>query len=526
MKARPLRLGAWVLFGGLLLVPGRVLGLEGRYIGSVTRLEGIDDMSNTNHSYDLSTAKSLSNQVDLDLRMSLRYQARLGQADSDLLGSRFYGDLRGSMWRLRGQLTPWQNVSTGPAPSRNRNAQFGFNLSPRDLPQFDLGYTRRDELTSSGRSGSDDRRATLSFGRGILQAAGSYRRVDRELRDSSTPGARTEEWKTSASAAPFWRGVTLRSGYEFLSTRYRSAARRRDIESHSVDLGGTWQPVRRATLSANGLFRSGTTTDNAFPEARSGDERSYGGQAGYRPWTWLDLTAGRDYRRTAVAQGNSISDYGQLQARARQRLFRRLSFQTGYQKYIDFADNQSVPADNVYAQVEGPVLRGLIARFEARTSTSGLQGVGRQWRQVAQLRGDPIPEMHIEAGWRHDALPDSGGPGLSRNEWSTTISFAPESALGLVANWKWQSAKGRIRSQERLANALVTWRRSDRSQLSFSWSRRRSTTLLTTTRETVYGLDLSTRLPGEYKVTGSARELSGRNLVRNRSYSLTLEKSF
>jgi hypothetical protein len=134
--------------------------------------------------------------------------------------------------------------------------------------------------------------------------------------------------------------------------------------------------------------------------------------------------------------------------------------------------------------------------------------------------------MHVEATWRRDSMPDSAGRGQTENEWSATAAFAPESALGFVANVRWQDGTGRLKSQERLANLLLTWRSNDRSQVAFNWSRRTSTAPLYETSETVYGLDLQMWLPGDYRLSGSARELSGQGGTAYRSYSLTVEKSF
>ncbi|TPW11170.1 MAG: hypothetical protein FD129_1727, partial [bacterium] len=260
--------------------------------------------------------------------------------------------------------------------------------------------------------------------------------------------------------------------------------------------------------------------------SRDNDERTYGARVGYVPFGWLDLQASREDRRSVVAGGNSVSDYGQFQATVRRRLLRRVAMQAGYQKFEPYADSRAVPADNVYAQLEAPLRRGLSGRFELHMATAGFTSGVRQWRQVAQLRGNPIPELHVEANWRHDSLPDSGGPGLSLNEWSATASFAPESAIGVIANMRWQESTRLVHSTDQLSNVLVTWRSSDRSELSFNWSRRHSTTVLVETRDYVYGIDLHTWLPGEWKLSGSTRQLSGRNQGRNRTLSLSLEKSF
>lgn len=515
---------AALLLGGLMLSPDAVRGVQGRYTGSVTRFEGEDPVSSTLHNYDVSTLKSLSNTVTLNMRLSLQYQARLDQSNSELLGSRVHGDLRGTIWRLRGQIAPWQDATAGPQSPRNRSTQLGFNLAPRNLPHLDLTWNRGDGESPAGRSVTEDRRANVSWSRGILQASGGYRSVDRELRESSAPSARTEEWKTQIAAAKNWRGLALRSAYEFLSTQYRSAARLRDADAHTLDLGAGWNPLRTVNVGGNALIRRGSTDDNALPAARNIDEQSYGARLGFRPWSSLDLQASRDYRRTQVTGGNEISDYARLSTTFRKPLIRRIAFQTGYQKNIDLTHGGPVPADNIYAQVDGPLRRGLYARQELRTSTSG-GSPGRQWRRITQLRGDPLPEVHVEASWRHDALPDSAA-GQTQNEWSTTIGFAPESSLGLTANARWQRNTGRVESTERLANLLLTWRSSERSQLSFNWSRRTSITALLETQETVFGFDLQMWLPGDYRVSGSAREVRRQTQPDNRTWSLAVEKSF
>ena len=526
MNARHPRPGLLALVTGVLLLAPPAFGIESRYIGSVNRVDGPITVDNTLHSYDASMRESFSNQLNLDLRMSLRYQKILGEPNTNLLNGRFYGDLRGSNWRLRGQLNPWQDLAPGGTPPRGRTAQLGFNLAPRGLPQLDLNYTRGDQQTSTDRTSTDDRRGTLSYSRGILSIGGGYREVKREISSSSSPGANTKEWKADASITPTWRSLTFQSAYEFLSNRFRSAARVRDFESHTLDLSGGWQPSRKLSVGGTALLRATETMDNGTPLAREGDERSYGARAGYLPWNWLDLQVSREYRSTPALEGYSVTDYTEFQATVLQYLRRQVSFQAGYQKYFDNADQGAVPSDNLYAQVEGPLRRGLMGRLESRVATSGLTGGERQWRQVAELRGDPIPEMHMELGWRHDSLPDSGGPGLTQREWSALASFAPESALGLLASYRSTKSERLVKSEDRLANLLVTWRRGDRGQLSFNWSRRHSLTALIESEELIYGLDFETWLPGEWKISGSTRQLTGLNRPLNRTLSLSVEKNF
>ena len=82
------------------MIPTLATGLEGRYIGSVYRTEGVGDGEIMRHLYDVMGRRDLPSDLDLRLRMSLDYHSRPGTADSDLLRSRFQGDLRrGSTWR-------------------------------------------------------------------------------------------------------------------------------------------------------------------------------------------------------------------------------------------------------------------------------------------------------------------------------------------------------------------------------------------------------------------------------------------
>ncbi len=525
MGARRAGLGLLVACGLACCAPVRVEGYSGRYLGSLTRYEGAEEVSTTLHTYDVNTHKALARSVEMNLRLAMRYQARLGESDADILGSRYYGDIRSSSWRMRGQFTPWQDLSTGAASPRGRNAQIGLNLAPRSLPQLDLNYQRGDEQSSLGRSLSDDRRVTLSFAPGVLQTSAGYRRVVRDVRESSSADARTVEWKASAGVAPSWRRLGLRSVYEFLATDHRSAARRRESNTHSVDASATWQLARRLSLGGSGFLRRGDTNDNATPQVRDVDERAWGARVGYRMNFGLDLQASREYRQVAVTGGEETSDYGRFRATFRRPLFRRLDFQSGYLKNVDLASGP-VPADEIYAQLDGPLRRSLSGRIEVRTTPSNTRQSGRRWRRLAQLRGDATPELHLEATWRRSSAPDSIGPGLTESEWSGTIGFAPESALGGVANLRRMDRTGRIASQERLANFLVTWRSNGRSQVSINWSRRVSSGAVFETRERTFGADLQTWLPGDYRIAASGRQSSGENRTATTTYSVTMEKSF
>lgn len=525
MGSRRSALGLLLACGIAWCAPDRVEGYSGRYLGSVTRYEGAEEVSTTHHTYDVQTSKALGRSVEMNLRLAMRYQARLGESNQDLLGSRYYGDIRGASWRMRGQFTPWQDVATGAASPRGRNAQIGLALAPRALPQLDLNYQRGDEQSSLGRSLSDDRRVTVSYSPGILQTSAGYRRVVRDVRESSSADARTVEWKASAGVAPSWRRLALRSSYEYLATDHRSAARRRDSNTHTVDGSATWQLARRLSMGTTALLRRGDTDDNAAPLIRDVDERSWGARVGYRMNLGLELQASREYRRVAVTGGDETSDYGRFQATLRRPLFRRLDFQSGYQKNLDLASGP-VPADEVYAQVDGPLRRSLSGRVEVRTTASDTRQGGRRWRRLAQLRGDATPDLHLEATWRRSSAPDSLGPGLSESEWSGTVGFAPQSALGGVANLRRLDRTGRLESQERLANFLLTWRSNERSQVSFNWSRRVSTGAVFETRERTFGADLQTWLPGDYRISASGRRSSGDSRTATTTYSVTMEKSF
>ena len=100
-----------------VLGPPVAMGFQGRYLGSYVVTEELDERSSLQHRYDVSGQRMLTPEIDMNLNASLRYSTEPGRDDTELLRSRFFGNIRGPRWRVRGQLIPWQDRSPGPNSS-------------------------------------------------------------------------------------------------------------------------------------------------------------------------------------------------------------------------------------------------------------------------------------------------------------------------------------------------------------------------------------------------------------------------
>jgi hypothetical protein len=417
--------------------------------------------------------------LDFRWRLSQQYQRRLGVAESDVLRTRLFGDLRGQIWRLDAQLEPWQRNAPGPARSRERQSQVGFRLMPPRLPQLDLRIDRLDRDTQSGLSSSERKRVQVGWSRGGVSTEAAFRRIDAVPAGIATAPSRTEEWRGGLHVVRASRRASVEGGYEALVSDFRSHARRRSLDTQRVQLGAGWTPVRQVSMQASFFDRWGRTEDNAQPGARSLDEVATAANLRVRPGAGFEMAGTHEYRRQSSALGDVVSDYVQVEGLFRRDVRRGLVMQTGYLGTMRLGGGSGdVPHSNVYGFLDGRLLPRIDGHAETRASRARGEGVGgTQWHHALQARTRPTRRTKLEVGWNRQTLPEILGVAQHDRRWEIQGGWDPGGGASLVAAWRRLDGHGRIRRAERFTSLTGSWRPSESTALSASWSRQTSRTV-------------------------------------------------
>jgi hypothetical protein len=513
-----------------MLLAARAEALEGHYVGGYTYTdEGGASFRMMQHRYNAGARRSFTETLGGEFHVALNYRTRPGESDTELLQSRMLGDLRGSGWRLFGQFAPWQDKTPGVDPPRERYRQVGLEWTVPALgPHLAASWEGRDGDSDFGRSAFEDKRLRLSDAIGPIAWDAQWRRLDSRRVAPSSSRTETEEWRGELATTRAWDRATWQAGWEGINSDLRIGESRQRTVTHRLHTEGTWRPARTVSLSATALGRFGES-DLTGAATRDIDERAYGAGATWRPWTSLDLELTRDYRRTAFTSegGDRISDYVRFRSRFQQRVFRESMFQSGFEQTFDRRDEAGVPRNSAWARVDGPIREGLAGRAELRVSGSaGSVSTGRQWRRLLQLRATPTRESRLEVTWQKEDLPEVAGVGQDEREWRIVGGLDPSASTTFTTTVVRRDGRGRIPRTERLASFAATWRPGPRSSIGFDGSVRESTVLGAETSENVIGTEVTTWLPGEYRLVGSARRsTTGGDAVR-RIFSMSVEKAF
>lgn len=521
-------LGAAALLAGR---PAPALEIDGRYVGSYIRSEtSAGSEEAMQHRYDVGTRTTTPGGLDLDLRSSLQYRNRL-EPQSGLLRTRFFGDLSTQLWRLHGQLVPWQAVAPGDDAPHERDLQLGLDLRPRRLPQLELFFNRRDRSVADLPSWTEDQRATLTYGIGNFGANLGFRRIDAAAPGSLSAPTVTKEWRGGLRGSGSWKTLAASADYDALLSDSTLRERRRDSSSHRVNTDATWMVTRRFSLGGAWLERWGLNRDNSTgPVVETDiDERTIDARAGYRPLEGLDLELLREYRRRMDAAGPVVSDYLRGQGTYRRPVVRGLTLNTGYARSQQLRTHQGeLPNDTAFGLLDGHLRNGIEGRAELRAGrgAGGTDSTGTQWHRLLQLRTFPSRTTRLDITWSRDTLPRVSGATQRDRQWELTASYQPVSALSLVGSWRRLDGAGRVERRESYTSFTSSWQTRRRVTLGTNWSRRVAAGLGPSSRETVTGIDLGFWLPDDYRTQTSWRYVSGEDRLVNRSYNLTLTKNF
>ena len=501
--------------------------VEGRILGSLQRVEGRTDDDAFRILYDVGGRQTISQSTNLRLRMSLNYFSRLQGGGSDLWTSRFFGEFRAPSWLVDAQFAPWRDQAPGGSLGRQRDGNLGVRFMPRNLPQLDARYERRERDVDGQRSATEDRRIRMSYARGATNGSVGYRRVDTQPAPGIAVESATEEWRGQLTSSKSWRQVNVGGTYEALLSTYDSRDRRRELGTQRVLANVIYNPARRVTIGADVLRRWGYAADNSPQGGGDIDEESYGANVLYQPTLDLTLQLSRAYRREQARNGRILSDYVQGDARFRRLMAREMWFQAGYLGILDLASERgSVPSNTAYVLVDGRLSRGVEGRAEVRAAKpEGPEVSGIQWHREVRLRTRPVQVLRFEVDWRKDTQAEIFGVAQEDREWELLGAFEPASGSNLAISWRRLDGSGRLLRSEELWVLNGTYRVSDRSQLSLNWSRRNALQPTVVTLSDAFVADFTFWLPSDWQARASYRE----DLLlasSQRSYGLILERRF
>ncbi len=539
MVSRAVRSILVAMAGAALLgsAPAAVaMQIDGRYIGSFTRTEltgqqtfGQDTSDFMQHQLDLWTRGTTPGGYDLRLRAFLRYLSEFEPEYEDLFRYRFQGELIAPIWRFEGQFTPWQGITPGADPAKERFAYALFDLHPRQLPRLYADWQHREREVGNLPSDSDDRRVQLSYGNDFMNAYAGVRRIDSE--DLFAGGARREsdEFRAGIDGRTVVKTVSLGGGYEALLTDFGSREREVDIDIQRANLDAAWSPHRTVTLGGSAFQRWQNTDDNALPAPVEADETALSGNVTYRPVVPLSFVVGRDYRQTNDFTGRVIADYLRFESMYRDMMWRRIDLLAGFRRVQRLGDSQGeVPTNAVYAMADGPIARGVDGRLELHYQRESDPFRPRnQSRQLVQVRTTPRPSTQFDVTWTRTVFPQFAGIIQEEREWFLLLGYDPMERLNLIGTYRVLDGEGRLPREDRFTTASVSWQPGREVTLTGNWEWRKGEYRgVETTNETIWGVDLSTWLSGEFRTVLSVQRADRESGPTSMFYSVSLQKDF
>ena len=501
--------------------------VDGRYLGSFTHVDASGQSSNNmRHVYDAVIREALPRDLQLDLGTSLRYELEPGRRDTDILRARFFGDVRGTAWRVHGQYVPWQRMRPETVVPRRRDAQAGFEWTSRLGAQMRLNLNRSDRETDLGLSRLDDRRIELLYTRAGFGTNVGYRRLEGE------PGGRglrntTDEYRAGLRGSRNWRSVSVSGAYDAVIADRTTFARRTDQDMQRANLSANWQPNRKVTVSSHLQRRWGKTSDSGLFLDRLTRELSTGARLLYLPFAGLSLDVLREYRQNQVAAGNLISDYVRFETLYRRPVARATMFQTGYAQSIDLRRRGGgVPTSSVFGAVDGVLRRGIRGRAELRAARSATVSTGTQWRRLVQLNTRPTRLTRFDVLWQRDTLPEIAGAQQRDRTWELLGGYQPTPETNIVVSYRRLDGTGRIMRADDFWAFNAAWRMAERTSLGFNGSSRRTRLQQSQARVRVASVDLTFWPAEQSKVRASWRRTKTAGRRRDASWNVIVSQTF
>jgi len=536
VKAAPSILA--LVAGAALLgsMPALAMQIDGRYIGSFTRTEltgqqsfGQDTSDFMQHQLDMWTRGTTPGGYELRLRAFLRYLSEFQPEYEDLFRYRFQGELIAPIWRFEGQFTPWQGITPGTDPAMERYAYASFGLHPRRLPRLFADWQHREREVGHVPSDSDDRRLQLTYGNEFVNAFASVRRIDAEELFAGGAKRESDELRAGVDGRTVVKTVSLSGGYEALLTDFGSGGRVVDIDIHRANMDAAWDPHRTVTLGGSAFQRWEQTDDSSFPAPVEIDETALSATATYRPVVPLSFVVGRDYRQTNDFTGRLIADYLRFESMYRDIMWRRIDLLAGFRRVQRLGDSQGeVPTNAIYGMADGPLARGVEGRIELHYQRESDRELPRnQSRQLVQVRTTPRPTTQFDVTWTRTVFPQFAGTIQEEREWYLLLAYDPTERLNLIATYRTLNGEGRLPREDRFTTASVSWTPGREVTLTGNWEWRTGELRgAQITDETVWGVDLSAWLSGEFRSVLSVQRADRESGSTSMFYSASLQKDF
>lgn len=520
-----LQLVIWV---GLGLVARPAGAVEGRYQGSVSRVEGIQGGDAMRHLYEIGGRQTLPRGLDLQLRGVLRYQSRLPVQNTDLLRTRLLAELRASRWRVDAQYSPWQRNVVTRTLSRESQALVGVHWMPERGPQFDAAYERLDREVGGVRSSYDDTRLRLGWARASYGVQTGVRRIDAAAQGGLDVPQRTDQWDAAAHVEHRWGTVFTGAEYEGLVSKYSHRAQRRTMDTQRVQGRALWTPNPRISATATLLERWGGLNDNTTAGYRRTGEHGVAASVDVRPLAGLSLQLLREYNRQTNPGVDLVVDHLQFLTVYRHEVWRRVMLQAGWMTAAQFAGaTTEAPRNMVYGLLDGRLRPGLDARAEVRASRvhEGDES-GTQWHELVEARTRPTRTTRFDATWTRNSHPVLNGGGQTDHEWQLIAAYDPSPYMGVSGTWRRQTGGGRVHRDETVTGLNANWRPAQRTTVALNGQWRESYTTNAVGTDRSIGVDVGYDLANRTRARASARETRTPVGQRQRSYSLLIEKTF
>ena len=527
MRWVPRRLAMAILGMGVSASPARA-AVEGHYLGSLYRTEGLIDENRMLHRYDANFLNDLPGNLALDFNMHLSYESRPGTTIPGLFRDRFEANLRKSWWRVQTEFTPWQRTGLSSSSSRYRYGQLGLLLTPAGGPQFSATMGRRDGESSTGSSSNRDFRTRISHTLYGVSPYLTFQTVHALSATKSGTDNRLQSWNGGLSGARGWKHISAQASYEFRGSTFRSQYQQSENRSHWTSAGLSWLPQPKLTVNGSVSGRWTKSEDHIGPEAKWLDEKAWTTSATYLPMRGLTFEVYRDYRTAGGPSQPLVTDFAGLRADFRRDVVRRVAFQTGYSKTFDLRKHQGpVPLDQVYATVDGWLRDGLSFRGELRALAPAEESRETLlWKRTLGIQTYPTRKFRLDATWRKDDLPGFAGVGETEIEWDFSGTFRPSSRTDVTASYRRLTGIGRILGEERYGSLALSRRMGKRTTFSINGVKRETLSGYLLTSDGWVSSDLTFWLPNEVRVKTTGRWQSPGTDRSATTYGLILDKTF
>ncbi len=499
---------------------------DGRYLGNVFHSEIAGQGSDrTSHLYDIIMRQDTPNAWRFDLGASLRYDSQFSY-ESDIFRTRTFGELSSRSWRLHGQFVPWQRTQPASDIPGRRDLQLGMNVMVPRAPQLALTYTRADRRTRAGESGVEDARADLSYGTGPIAARVGVRRLESRAAGFEAP-SRTHEYRAGLNGSSAWKTIAFGGDYDAILTNISSRDRQIDQDIQRASGDATWSLHRQASLGVNGLYRWGTTRDNAVTRDTPIDETSLGARLTYLPFQSVMLNASRSYYKTTVFTGNQISDYMRLEALYQHDLVKHTALRTGLSQTLDLGSaGGSIPNSSAHLTVDGNLRQNFWVRAETRAAHAPHTDAALQWYFGLDLRTRPNPSTTFDVLWNRYSLPELAGVQQIERTWEIKLGYQPRSGASLIGSFRRLDGEGQLERAESIWSANGTWRLRESATFSLYGSTRESRLPSGATHENILGLDLTLQPRELLQLRGTAKVARRSAQPRDVSTGVILTRNF